>query len=228
MDKTSAPGERPRRRRASPEARRLEILEVATDVFLEHGYKAGAMSEVHRRLGGSKETLYRYFASKQQLFAAVVQEAAARHGRQVFSECAESDDLAFDLGRLGRALLTFLNSEEHLALRRAVIAEAGKSDLGKLYFEEGCRAACEPLAARFAEAMEQGRLRCADAWTAAMHFRGLCLSGLYDMRLQGVIEALAPEQIARAADEAVDVFLRAYAIGRCASGYPAALEGRRG
>jgi hypothetical protein len=31
------------------------------------------------------------------------------------------------------------------------------------------------------------------------------------MRLQGVIEHLAPEQIARAVDGAVDVFLRAYA-----------------
>lgn len=212
IDKTPAPGER--RRRPGPEARRLEILEAAAHVFLERGYEAGAMSEVARRLGGSKETLYRYFATKQALFAAVVQEGAARHGRQIFGEFCESRDLASDLRRLGRALLTFVTSEEHLALCRAVIAEAGKSKLGKVYFEHGSRAAWDSVAAHLAKAMQQGRLRRADPWTAAMHFRGLCQSGLYDLRLEGVIEDIAPGEIARAADDAVDVFLRAYAVHR--------------
>lgn len=216
-DKSRAASESPGQRRPDPEARRREILEAATAVFLEHGYEAGAMSEVARRLGGSKETLYRYFATKQQLFAAVVQETAARHGRGIFREVSESSDLAFDLGRLGRALLTFATSEEPLALRRAVIAEAGKSDLGKVYFEQVRRAALEPLAGRLAKAMRLGRLRRADPWTAALHFRGLCQSGLYDLRLEGVSEALTPEEIARAADDAVDVFLRAYAVRRCGS-----------
>jgi AcrR family transcriptional regulator len=219
-NKTSACGERPRRRRPSPEARRRQILEAAGAVFLEHGYEGGAMSEVARRLGGSKETLYRYFASKETLFAAVVHDRAARHGRRVFSEFSESGDLALDLERLGRALLTFVTSEEHLALRRAVIAEAGKSDLGKLYFEQGRRAALEPVAARLERAMGEGRLRRADPWTAALQFRGLCQSGLYDLRLEGVIEGVATEEIARAADDAVDVFLRAYAVRRCGSASP--------
>jgi AcrR family transcriptional regulator len=211
-DQPRAVSERPRRRRPAPQARRQEILDAAAAVFLEHGYEAGAMSEVARRLGGSKETLYRYFATKQALFAAVVEQGAARHGRRISGEVGENGDLASDLGRFGRALLTFLTSEEHLALRRAVIAEAGKSDLGKLYFEEGRKAALEPVAARLAMAMEDGRLRRADPWTAALHFRGLCQSGPYDLRLEGVVQALTPEEIASAADEAVDVFLRAYAV----------------
>lgn len=212
IDKSCAPQDRARRRRPSPEARRLEILEAAAQVFLEHGYEAGAMSDVARRLGGSKETLYRYFATKQALFAAVVQEGADRHGRRVFSEVHESGDLASDLSRLGRALLTFVTSEEHIALRRAVIAEAGKSDLGKIFFEHGRRTALEPVAALLGRAMQQGRLRRADPWTAAMHFRGLCQSGLYDLRLEGVVADIASGEIVRAADEAVDVFLRAYAV----------------
>jgi AcrR family transcriptional regulator len=35
----------------------VDILKVAAEVFLEHGYEAGALSEVARRLGGSKATL---------------------------------------------------------------------------------------------------------------------------------------------------------------------------
>lgn len=209
-DKIRASDQRPRQRRPSREARRLAILEVATDVLLEHGYEAGSMAEVARRLGGSKETLYRHFESKQALFAAVVRAGASLDGRRIFDGFTASGDLAFDLGRLGRALLTAITAEDHLALHRAVIAEGGRSDLGKLYFELGHRAAWAPLAACLAEAMEQGRLRPSSPWTAAMHFRGLCLSDVYEMRLEGVIEALTPDEIARAADDAVDVFLRAY------------------
>lgn len=211
IDKASTSSQRPTRRRPSPEARRQKILEVAAEVFLEYGYEAGAMSEVARRLGGSKGTLYQYFDSKQALFAAVVQEGAARHGRRIFSGFSESGDLAADLGRLGRALLTCVTSDEHLALRRAVIAEAGKSEFGKLYFDE-VRRALEPVSARLATAMEQGGLRRANPWTAAMHFRGLCQSGLYDLCLQGVLEGVPPEQISGAVDDAVEVFLRAYAV----------------
>lgn len=46
-----------------------------------------------------------------------------------------------------------------LVLLRAVIADAGKSGLGKLYFEPGWGAAWEPIAARLAKAVEQSRLR---------------------------------------------------------------------
>lgn len=217
VDDAPTPGERPRRRPRRTESRRLETLKIAAEVFLERGYEAGAMSEIARRLGGSKGTLYRYFDSKRALFAAVVREGAASHGRRMFNGFRASDDLAFDLSRLGRLLLASVTSEDHLALRRAVIAEAGKSDLGKLYFERWQGAAWRPLAARLAEAMEQGRLRRADPWTAAMHFKGLCQSGLYDMRLEGVIDALSPMQIDRAADDAVGVFLRAYAVDGMAS-----------
>jgi len=212
VDTIHAPAERQRHRRVSPKARRLEILKIATAMFLERGYEAGAMSEVARRLGGSKGTLYRYFDSKQALFAAVVREGATAHGQRIFIGFHASGDLAFDLRRLGRMLLASTTSDDHLALRRAVIAEAGKSDLGKLYFEQGRRAALAPLTMRLAEAMEQGELRRAEPSTAAMHFKGLCQAGLYDMRLEGVIEDLAPEEIAGAADDAVDVFLRAYAV----------------
>jgi AcrR family transcriptional regulator len=206
------PSEHARQRGRRPATRRLDILKIAAEVFLESGYEAGAMSEIARRLGGSKGTLYSYFPSKQALFAAVVQEGAARHGREIFGGISDSGDLAFDLAQVGRALLTGVTSDAYLALRRAVIAEAGKSEFGKFYFEQGRRSALAPVAVRLAKAMEQGRLRRADPWEATMHFRGLCLSDLYDLRLEGVIEALKPREIARAADEAVDVFFRAYAV----------------
>lgn len=202
-----------RSRRSKFEARRLEILKAAKGVFLDHGYEMGTMSEVARRLGGSKGTLYRYFESKDALFAAVVKEAAASRTQGIIGGFFESDDLASDLVQFGRAVLTSAMSGEHIALYRALIAEAGKSDLGKLYF------ACElgvwgALARRLAKAMEQGLLRRARPWAAATHFRVLCQADLHSMRLEGMLATISPAEVATAVDDAVEVFLHAYATRR--------------
>ncbi len=54
------------------EARRNVILEAAVALFKELGYERTSMNELAKRLGGSKATLYGYFASKEELFRAVV------------------------------------------------------------------------------------------------------------------------------------------------------------
>lgn len=44
--------------RVKSEARRQAILDVAAEVFREHGFEHASMSEMTARLGGSKSTLY--------------------------------------------------------------------------------------------------------------------------------------------------------------------------
>ena len=64
--------------------RREAILEVARAVFTEEGFAAASMSSIAARLGGSKGTLYNYFKSKEELFAAYVREECARFAEGVF------------------------------------------------------------------------------------------------------------------------------------------------
>ena len=45
--------------------RRANYVEVALRLFAEHGYHGVTMDEVVAEAGGSKATLYRYFASKE-------------------------------------------------------------------------------------------------------------------------------------------------------------------
>jgi AcrR family transcriptional regulator len=56
------------------DVRRQAIMQIARDIFLEEGYAAASMSAIAARLGGSKGTLYNYFASKEELFKAVIQD----------------------------------------------------------------------------------------------------------------------------------------------------------
>ena len=52
------------------DARREEILDVATDLFAEFGYSEAVTKDLADRLQVGKGTIYRYFPSKRELFLA--------------------------------------------------------------------------------------------------------------------------------------------------------------
>jgi len=58
-------------------AKHASILKVALTRFLEDGYSKAAMADIAREADVSTATLYKHFASKENLFTAVVSEAAA-------------------------------------------------------------------------------------------------------------------------------------------------------
>ena len=66
------PGHAPARRSRRKDARPGELLDAALDLFVEHGYAGTRVEAVAQRAGVSKGTLFRYFASKEALFQAVV------------------------------------------------------------------------------------------------------------------------------------------------------------
>ncbi|MEU3558929.1 helix-turn-helix domain-containing protein [Kitasatospora sp. NPDC006786] len=65
-----------RRRRLSLAERRAQLLSVGARMFAERPYEEVLMEEVAERAGVSRALLYRHFASKHDLFAAVYREAA--------------------------------------------------------------------------------------------------------------------------------------------------------
>ena len=52
--------------------RRGQLLIVASDVFVDHGYHAAGMDEIADRAGVSKPVLYQHFSSKLELYLAVL------------------------------------------------------------------------------------------------------------------------------------------------------------
>jgi AcrR family transcriptional regulator len=59
------------------EDRPAEIVEAAMDVFVEHGFAGTKLSEVAKRAGVAKGTLYLYFDTKEDLFRATARQALA-------------------------------------------------------------------------------------------------------------------------------------------------------
>ena len=66
------------RRRLTPDARRAELLDIASRQFAGRPYDEVAMDEIAARAGVSRALRYRYFPTKATLFAAVYRMAADR------------------------------------------------------------------------------------------------------------------------------------------------------
>ncbi|WP_316520027.1 TetR/AcrR family transcriptional regulator [Kitasatospora brasiliensis] len=65
-----------RRRRLAPAERRAQLLSVGALLFAARPYEDVLMEEVAEQAGVSRALLYRHFASKHELFAAVYREAS--------------------------------------------------------------------------------------------------------------------------------------------------------
>ncbi len=87
--------------------RRAQILRSARSVFIERGYLAARVEDVARRAGLSKGAVYFYFASKRDLFLALVREE--HENTYSFLEQAEHDErpAAVKLLDLGRRYLDY-------------------------------------------------------------------------------------------------------------------------
>ncbi|MFI6848389.1 TetR/AcrR family transcriptional regulator [Kitasatospora sp. NBC_00085] len=70
-----SPQDRPRRR-LSPADRRAQLLAVGAQLFAARPYEDVLMEDIAEQAGVSRALLYRHFPGKQDLFAAVYQQAA--------------------------------------------------------------------------------------------------------------------------------------------------------
>ena len=81
------------KREANRMERRRAIVAIARDHFFEHGYAGTSMSAIAAALGGSKGTLWSYFRSKEELFAAVVDDTATSVRSQLDVSGSSDDPL---------------------------------------------------------------------------------------------------------------------------------------
>jgi AcrR family transcriptional regulator len=199
------------RREERRDERRDAILEVARACFLADGFAATSMSAIATRLGGSKGTLYNYFRSKQELFAAVMEQQCGHLQEVMFDVSIGGEAPRERLTHYARSFLALLLSPMAMALHRLVMSESERfPELGHTFYEAGPKVVMARIASYLAELMDQGALRRADPLVAAQHFKDLAISGLYQPRLWGVIDDPTPEEVDAQVARAIDTFMRAY------------------
>lgn len=194
--------------RVKTDKRRAAILAAASEVFREAGYARASMAMISSRIGGSKGTLYGYFKSKEELFAAVMMATIEEQASQVVSLLQDSDENIFTvLCRFGEAYLALLTSAEGLSIMRTVIAESGNSPLGSILFTEGPETAWKEISDYLGRLAERHVLRISNARIAAMHLKGLLEGGIVEPLLFGATPWFDRRE---AVKNAVEAFLRLY------------------
>ena len=200
--------------RAKTETRRQAILDAAAQVFQETGFERTTMSAICERLGYSKATLYNYFASKEELFSAVVFEATEAEFEATLAALDPTlQDMTEALEKFGRGLLTLLYAPQVLAVRRLIVAEAGRSDLGRQCYALGPERSEAVAAAYLQQAMDAGKLRPADARIATLHLRALLEAEWLDRFLFQTLEPVSEAEINATVQRAVAAFMAAYGPG---------------
>jgi AcrR family transcriptional regulator len=135
--KDSASEKSPRWKRRK-ESRPQELLEAALLLFAQHGYAHTRLDDVAAQAGVSKGTVYLYFASKQDLFEAVV-HAQANPWLTAISQRETLENEPTD--KVLREFLTwgwgqFLESKLYL-IARVVLAESNNfPQLARAYLQE--------------------------------------------------------------------------------------------
>ena len=107
---------------------RQRLLEAAVELFDEVGYVRASLQQIARRAGFTKGAVYSNFASKQELFAALMTEQVASTTAAVLAVLADTTDTSAVIDRAAAALAKELLHRGDWSLMSAELAAQGARD----------------------------------------------------------------------------------------------------
>lgn len=193
--------------------RRKAFIDAARSAFFSQGYAGTVMSSIASQVGGSKTTLWSYFASKEELFSAVVDDIVDRYGEALLIELPPDEEMIVVMRRYAVVLMKTLLSQPILALFRLVAGEAERfPHLAAQFYAKGPRPGKARLAAYLDQKMEHGMMRRGDPAVAAKQFVALCQAGVYQQAVLGLAGGANMAQLEEDIDAALDCFRRTWMI----------------
>ena len=191
--------------------RRKAFVDAARDLFFANGYAGTTVSSIASKVGGSKTTLWTYFPSKEDLFAAVVDDIVEQYGDMLAIDLPLDEPVADVLRGFGNLLMTKLTTTPILSLFRLVVGEAERfPHLAETFYDRGPRRGKARAALWVAEKMARGELRKGDPMRAVHQFAGLCQSGLYQFAMLNLPESRGIDRLRDDVDAAVETFCRGW------------------
>jgi AcrR family transcriptional regulator len=191
--------------------RRKAFIDAAREAFFANGYAGTTMSSIASKVGGSKTTLWSYFPSKEDLFAAIVDDIVDHYGQVLTLDLPVDRPVPEVLRNFGNVLMTKLTSTPLLSLYRLVVGEADRfPHLAETFYDRGPRRGKARAAEWVAEKMARGELRMGNPMRAVQQFSGLCQSGIYQFAILGLPEGRDLDRVAAEVEDAVDTFYRAW------------------
>lgn len=188
-------------------ARKEQILRVAIQKFLAHGYEGVSVDAILQEVGGSKTNVYSQFGNKEGLFRAVIESLCQEFLRNFQSLDLTGKDAPTGLTQLGSTLLNSLLQDKHIAFQRLVLAESGRfPGLGQTWFDDGPRQSRQRIAQFIAQRQQVGELRAHDALVAATLFHDMLVFN--PTHLSTVARPLSPQAVRQHVRQVVELFMQ--------------------
>ncbi|MBZ9677873.1 TetR/AcrR family transcriptional regulator [Mesorhizobium sp. ES1-1] len=198
--------------------KRSQIIDGARRVFIDKGFEAASMNDITREAGVSKGTIYVYFANKEELFEALIEEERGTIFKNMYDLLDRSDDLRQTLVKFGKVLSLKITSAKVIQAQRTVIGASDRiPDMGARFYERGPKRGHDKVVAFLDAAIERGLLQIDDVDLAAYQFTELCLAGLFRQCIFSYrTKAPNQEEIDHIVRSGVDMFLKFYGTQKLA------------
>ena len=191
-------------------SKRRQIVDGARKVFMDLGFDGASMGEIARSAGVSKGTLYVYFADKNRLFEAIVEEETLDQGKVAFN-FDPARDVTTTLMEFGQAYIQMLCRPGGGSATRTVMAIAERMpEVGRRFYNNVVALTIARLAFYLEARASLGDLRIGDGELAATQFMQLCQASLFMPFLFQAAPAPSAERIAEVVESATRMFLAGY------------------
>lgn len=197
--------------------KRGQIIDGAKQVFMKMGFDAASMNDVTREAGVSKGTIYVYFQSKEDLFAALIEREKGRFTEALRDILAESKDAEQGLRRFATVFINQIVSTDMIPAMRIVLGVVDRMPgLCHRFLSNAPANARSVLEDFIRRQIEEGALKTEDPDLAARQFIDLSTGTYFKQRLFGEMRRdPTREEIDRVVESAVRVFLCAYGTQSC-------------
>ncbi len=194
--------------RLSSQERRQAIIETAMQLFSERGFRGTTTRELASACGVSEPVIYQHFATKQELYSAIIDTVSHRDVDRftscLFAVANEGDDEAF-FTAVAQLIVAFYQANPAF-IRLLHFSALERHELAALFFERMSKEFMGLMSTFIQQRIEEGRFRSVHPMVAAKLFVG----SVGDYALWSVIcefkdDVLPPKDVFLA--EVVSMFL---------------------
>jgi AcrR family transcriptional regulator len=190
--------------------RRRQIMEAALPVFAEKGFKGATNRDIAERAAIAPGLIYHYFASKEDLFNAILEEFVPFNRVNLPLETMTNVPPQQLLPLLIQGLGAILQEPKFFLVIRILVAETMYSSEAESKLNSIFKRLIDPLTTYMQAQIAQGQLRAADPLLMAQMFVGSF--GVFVLRRVVMHDpTLLTYNVEAIARFAVEAFLRAFA-----------------
>ena len=198
-------------KRMSSEERRRQIIGAATDLFSQHGYEKVTVRQIAEACHVTEPALYRYFASKDNIFEAVILALKSRLDLDALF-AGLKDETEIEPVLRGMALFIVRTYGRHQELQRLLfLISLKKHPLARTAFRELRQPYVEFLVGKLRELIKAGKIREVHPVITARCFVGMVMECALGMHLwkEYQVSSYEPERVV---DNNVPIYARGLGI----------------